>query len=67
MGSKSVWGPQHRQGLFHLRTYIHQLRQKFEDDPSKPKYLLIDHNVGYRFVEPTQNWRLQAPAIPGFM
>jgi two-component system, OmpR family, KDP operon response regulator KdpE len=48
---KSVWGPEHAEELDYLRTFVHQLRKKLEDDPSNPKYLLTDANFGYRFVE----------------
>jgi two-component system KDP operon response regulator KdpE len=48
---KYVWGPDYEDERDYLRTYIHQLRKKIEDDPSNPKYLLTDVNFGYRFVE----------------
>lgn len=47
----SVWGPEHAEELDYLRTFVHQLRKKLEDDPSNPRYLLTDTNFGYRFVE----------------
>jgi two-component system KDP operon response regulator KdpE len=47
----SVWGPEYGSELEYLRTFMHQLRKKLEDDPSNPKYLLTDAHVGYRFVE----------------
>jgi two-component system KDP operon response regulator KdpE len=47
----TVWGPEYGAEMEYLRTFIHQLRKKLEDDPSKPKYLLTDARVGYRFVE----------------
>jgi two-component system, OmpR family, KDP operon response regulator KdpE len=47
----SVWGPEYGGELEYLRTFIHQLRKKLEDDPSNPQYLLTDAHVGYRFVE----------------
>ncbi|HEY4380808.1 MAG TPA: response regulator transcription factor [Acidobacteriaceae bacterium] len=47
----SVWGPEHSDELDYLRTFVHQLRKKLEDDPSNPRYLLTDANFGYRFVE----------------
>jgi two-component system KDP operon response regulator KdpE len=47
----SVWGPEHGEELDYLRTFVHQLRKKLEDDPSHPKYLLTDSNFGYRFAE----------------
>jgi two-component system KDP operon response regulator KdpE len=47
----SVWGPEYGRELEYLRTFMHQLRKKLEDDPANPKYLLTDAHVGYRFVE----------------
>ncbi len=47
----SVWGPDYRQEVDYLRTFVRQLRKKIEDDPSAPKYLLTDAYVGYRFAE----------------
>ena len=47
----SVWGPEYRNAVDYLRTFIRQLRKKIEDDPSTPKYLLTDPYVGYRFAE----------------
>jgi two-component system KDP operon response regulator KdpE len=47
----SVWGPEYGGELEYLRTFMHQLRRKLEDDPANPRYLLTDAHVGYRFVE----------------
>jgi two-component system KDP operon response regulator KdpE len=47
----SVWGPDYRQEVDYLRTFIRQLRKKIETDPSDPRYLLTDAYVGYRFAE----------------
>ena len=47
----SVWGPEYGGELEYLRTFIHQLRKKLEDDPANPVYLLTDAHVGYRFTE----------------
>ena len=33
----------------YLRVYINQLRQKLEPDPKRPRYILTDPRVGYRF------------------
>jgi two-component system KDP operon response regulator KdpE len=49
----SVWGPDYRQEVDYLRTFVRQLRKKIEDDPSDPKYLLTDAYVGYRFADIT--------------
>ena len=47
---KQVWGPnagQHRQ---YLRVYVGHLRQKIEDDPSRPKLIVTIPGVGYRIA-----------------
>jgi two-component system KDP operon response regulator KdpE len=48
----AVWGPEYGHELEYLRTYIHQLREKLEDDPASPQYLLTEAWLGYRFSEP---------------
>jgi len=45
---KEVWGPGHVESSHYLRIYMSQLRQKLEEDPAKPKYLLTESGVGYR-------------------
>ncbi|MDG7001050.1 MAG: response regulator transcription factor [Acidobacteriaceae bacterium] len=49
----SVWGPEYGDEVEYLRTFVRQLRKKLEDDPAKPRYLLTEAYVGYRFAEPT--------------
>jgi two-component system KDP operon response regulator KdpE len=46
-----VWGPEYREESHYLRLYITYLRQKIEQDPSSPKYILTERGVGYRFVD----------------
>jgi two-component system KDP operon response regulator KdpE len=48
----AVWGPEHREEVEYLRTFVRQLRKKIEDDPANPLYLLTDLYVGYRFADP---------------
>ena len=48
---RAVWGEEYGQELEYLRTFVHQLRKKLEDDPSSPEYLLTDLHFGYRFRE----------------
>ena len=47
----AVWGDEYGQEREYLRTFIHELRKKLEDDPASPQYLLTEAYVGYRFKE----------------
>jgi len=47
---QTVWGPDYGDEVEYLRVFINQLRKKIEPVPSKPKYLLTEPWVGYRFV-----------------
>ena len=44
-----VWGPQYQTEANYLRVYAAQLRRKLEPDPSRPRYLLTEPGMGYRF------------------
>ncbi len=43
-----VWGPAYTKETQYLRVYMGKLRQKFEDDPARPRYFLTEPGVGYR-------------------
>ena len=45
----AVWGRQYMGQMEYLRTFIHQLRRKLEDDPARPGYIVTDIWFGYRF------------------
>ena len=45
---KAVWGPEYVHETHYLRVYFAQLRQKLEDDPTRPRFLLTEPGVGYR-------------------
>ncbi len=47
---KSVWGPAHKEDSHYVRVYMGHLRKKIEDSPSRPKHILTETGVGYRFV-----------------
>ncbi len=49
---REVWGPSHLDSSHYLRIYMGHLRQKLEDDPAQPKYLLTETAVGYRLLVP---------------
>jgi two-component system, OmpR family, KDP operon response regulator KdpE len=52
---QAVWGPDYGNQVEYLRVFINQLRKKLEPDPSKPRYLLTEPWVGYRFALPEKS------------
>lgn len=46
---REVWGPHYSKETHYLRVYLAQLRRKLEDDPSRPRHLLTEAGMGYRF------------------
>jgi two-component system KDP operon response regulator KdpE len=47
-----VWGPEYRDDIDYLRAYIRYLRQKLEENPSEPQYILTTPGVGYMLTCP---------------
>lgn len=45
----SVWGPAYTGEDAYLRLYMSQLRRKLEADPARPRHLLTEPGLGYRF------------------
>lgn len=45
-----VWGPNHHHDAGNLRVHLATLRRKVEDDPSRPRHLVTEPGIGYRFV-----------------
>lgn len=48
---QNVWGHEYGHEVEYLRVYMGHLRQKVEIDPLKPKYILTERGIGYRFGE----------------
>ncbi len=46
---KEVWGKHSTENNHYLRVYAQHLRQKLGDDPMRPRYLITEAGVGYRF------------------
>lgn len=46
---RDVWGASFVDSPHYLRVYVGHLRQKLEDDPTRPRHLLTEIGVGYRF------------------
>ena len=50
-----VWGPGYESETHYLRVYLAQLRRKLEPDPARPRYLLTEPGMGYRFAAPRES------------
>ena len=48
--SRRCWGPGYAAETNYLRVYVAGLRRKLEADPSRPRHLLTEPGMGYRFV-----------------
>jgi two-component system KDP operon response regulator KdpE len=46
---QAVWGPDYGDEVEYLRVFINQLRKKIEPEPAKPRYILTEPWLGYRF------------------
>ena len=52
---QSVWGPDYGEETEYLRVFVNQLRKKIERNPAKPKLLLTEPWIGYRFALPEES------------
>lgn len=46
---KEIWGNSYSEQTQYLRVFVAQLRKKIEEDPNRPKYIITESGVGYRF------------------
>jgi two-component system, OmpR family, KDP operon response regulator KdpE len=44
-----VWGPGYADATGNLRLYMTQLRRKLEPDPPRPRWLITEPGMGYRY------------------
>jgi two-component system KDP operon response regulator KdpE len=49
---QAVWGPDYGDEVEYLRVFVNQLRKKIESDPARPRYILTEPWLGYRFILP---------------
>ena len=49
---EQVWGPSYITESGYLRLYMAQLRRKLEPEPARPRYLLTEPGMGYRYNPP---------------
>jgi two-component system, OmpR family, KDP operon response regulator KdpE len=47
---REVWGPAYGNETNYLRVHLANLRRKIEPDPSRPRYLITEPGIGYRFT-----------------
>ena len=45
----AIWGPKYVEETHYLRQYMAQLRRKLEPDPARPRHLLTELGMGYRY------------------
>ena len=48
----AVWGPEYRDDVDYLRSYVHSLRKKLERNPANPEMIVNVTGVGYMLVAP---------------
>ena len=48
-----IWGTDAVDETDYLKTYVHRLRAKLEDDPTQPRYLLTERGTGYWISRPS--------------
>jgi two-component system KDP operon response regulator KdpE len=48
---KQIWGPSYNEQFHILRVNISNLRRKIETDPNRPRHIITEPGVGYRFRE----------------
>ncbi len=60
-----IWGPDAQDEADYLKTYMHRLRAKLEDDPAEPRYLLTERGTGYWMPRPAPRPQDVARPRPG--
>ena len=47
---REIWGPAYETETNYLRVHLANLRRKIEPDPTRPRYLITEPGIGYRFT-----------------
>lgn len=47
---REVWGSHQQNESQYLRVFVAQVRKKIEIDPNRPKYIITESGIGYRFI-----------------
>lgn len=48
---REAWGPGHSKRSHYLRVYMGNIRQKLEEKPARPRYIITEPGVGYRLKD----------------
>ena len=59
-----VWGPGYADATGNLRLYMAQLRRKLEPDPARPRWLITEPGMGYRYQPSAEDPAAGVPARP---
>ena len=49
---QAIWGPDYGHEVEYLHVIVNQIRKKIEPEPNRPRYILTEPRVGYRFQIP---------------
>ncbi|MCE5394658.1 MAG: response regulator transcription factor [Acidithiobacillus sp.] len=49
---RAIWGEHSDEQAHYVRLYVKRLREKIEDDPGVPQYLITEKGIGYRLRDP---------------
>jgi two-component system KDP operon response regulator KdpE len=60
---REVWGPGYDNAAGNLRLYMAQLRRKLEPDPARPRWLITEPGMGYRYEPPEQEAIDRLPSV----
>lgn len=58
---KDIWGPAHQSDVEYLRVAVRAIRQKLENDPTRPTLIRNEPGVGYRLIVPERGAELENP------
>jgi two-component system KDP operon response regulator KdpE len=61
---REVWGPAFVEHSHYLRIYMAHLRRKLEADPARPRHLVTETGIGYRFVPESADQSERAETTP---
>ncbi|MFN8635927.1 MAG: response regulator transcription factor [Chloroflexota bacterium] len=59
-----VWGDDYRDQTDYLKVYVSRLRAKIEDDPERPRFILTERGLGYRFARAGSSAEASTPRRP---